>query len=116
MARFLALLSGIALAASLATANAAAIDKRANLITFFLDINFSGESVTFVDSTPTGCIKATPPYIASVSSVIVASGIECILWSTSTCGGSSITVGGSVPSLVPLGFNDKMVAYECFSA
>ncbi|KAF7317621.1 Uroporphyrin-III c-methyltransferase [Mycena kentingensis (nom. inval.)] len=116
MARFLALLSA-ALAGAAVVNGAASVDKRAtDLITFFIDLQFSGNSTVFTGNVPTGCQHPPAEFVNSVSSVIIADGVGCTLWGTPNCGlsaGPSISLQGRVPDLVALGFNDVMDTFEC---
>ncbi|KAJ7903077.1 hypothetical protein B0H13DRAFT_1882334 [Mycena leptocephala] len=109
MARFPPLFCAILAAAT--SARAVAVVKRSSdLITFWTDINFSGNGITFVDDLPTGCIEATSPFIESVSSVSVAAGVRCTLWNQGNCGGEGLAVSGNVANLVNFGFNDAVCA------
>ncbi|KAJ7053914.1 hypothetical protein C8F01DRAFT_1165293 [Mycena amicta] len=129
MARLAALLCAI-VAAAATSVNAAAIDLSPregvvpavagspyNLITFFTNVNYGGQAVTFYDQKTTGCIEATAPFINAVSSVkLDRTDIACNLWSEATCKGAvGLTVNGAVPSLIPYGFNDKLKSYNCYS-
>ncbi|KAJ7162705.1 hypothetical protein C8R43DRAFT_991228 [Mycena crocata] len=116
-----------ALIAAVASAGAASISDRSvipavpgpssSLITFFTNVNYGGQDVTFIDEATTGCIGATGPFISSLSSVKLArTGIACNLWSEKNCGGvGGIVVAGNIPNLGAYGFNDKMVSYNCYS-
>ncbi|KAJ6611512.1 hypothetical protein B0H10DRAFT_2224029 [Mycena sp. CBHHK59/15] len=91
--------------------------KSTSLITFYTNVNYGGQPVTFVDEKTTGCISATSPFISSVSSVkLDQPDIACNLWSEENCGGAvGLVVNGNIPNLTPYGFNDKMVSYNCYS-
>ncbi|KAJ7511810.1 hypothetical protein B0H11DRAFT_1953119 [Mycena galericulata] len=128
MARFAALFfAAVAAATSVGAASHRALANRAvipavagptvPLITFYTDVNYAGESVTFEAEKTTGCIGATGAYISSVSSIkLQQSGIACNLWSEANCGGvAGLVAAADVPNLITYGFNDKMVSYNCYS-
>ncbi|KAJ7107678.1 hypothetical protein C8R44DRAFT_885092 [Mycena epipterygia] len=115
MACFAALF--FAVVAATTSVTAATIQERDSaLATLFTDINFGGEAFTVIGTVPTGCIAAIPPFVSSVSSVKIATGVKCTLWNETECGrapGNSITLAADTPDLVKLQFNDLTAAYEC---
>ncbi|KAJ7102941.1 hypothetical protein C8R44DRAFT_887662 [Mycena epipterygia] len=108
MACFAALF--FAVVAATTSVTAATIQERDSaLATLFTDINFGGEAFTVIGTVPTGCIAAIPPFVSSVSSVKIATGVKCTLWNETECGrapGNSITLAADTPDLVKLQFND----------
>ncbi|KAJ7249615.1 hypothetical protein C8J57DRAFT_1239614 [Mycena rebaudengoi] len=108
MARFAALFFAVVAAATSATA-AAVQERDSALATFFTDINYGGEAFTVIDTVPTGCIAAIPPFVSSVSSVKIATGVKCTLWNNIKCGvvpANSVTLAADTPDLRILQFND----------
>ncbi|KAJ7879818.1 hypothetical protein B0H13DRAFT_1892087 [Mycena leptocephala] len=112
MARFAVLFCAVVTAATSATA-ATVQERDSALITLFTDINYGDEALTVIDTVPTGCIAAIPPFVSSVSSVKIATGVKCTLWNETECGrapGKSITLAADTPDLVKLQFNDLVCA------
>ncbi|KAK7688241.1 hypothetical protein QCA50_008611 [Cerrena zonata] len=89
-----------------------------NVGTVWTDANMGGSagSIT-VDGIPSSCRNFIAPFIDSISSIQVESGIRCVFFVDSNCNGAQLTVqnGAFVANLAGTNFQDSISSVQCFS-
>ncbi|KAK7685951.1 hypothetical protein QCA50_010761 [Cerrena zonata] len=70
-----------------------------------------------VGGIPSGCRNFVSPFIDSISSIQVNSGIRCVFFVDINCKGASITVqnGAFVADLQGTNFQDSLSSFSCFA-
>ncbi|KAF8201039.1 hypothetical protein K438DRAFT_1821263 [Mycena galopus ATCC 62051] len=107
-------------AAAVASKASASISPSPDAITVFetcVDINIKTNCLIWSATTlPVGCTSlAANGQASDVSSVISQPGVECILFTSTTCTGSSQIVNGTINDLNVVGFNDLANSFTCES-
>ncbi|KAJ6464673.1 hypothetical protein C8R47DRAFT_1156151 [Mycena vitilis] len=109
-------------AAAVATASngpAANVSPIANAIVVFttcVDEKLSNCLIWSATTLPVGCTNlAANGQASDVSSVTSASGVDCTLFTSTTCSGSSQFINGTLNALTVVGFDNKANSFTCES-
>ncbi|KAK7688236.1 hypothetical protein QCA50_008606 [Cerrena zonata] len=90
-----------------------------NVGTVWTDANMGGSAGFInVDGIPSSCRNFLAPFIDSISSIQVNSGIRCVFFVDSGCRGAQLTVqnGAFVADLAGTNFQDSISSVQCFTA
>ncbi|KAK7685974.1 hypothetical protein QCA50_010784 [Cerrena zonata] len=89
-----------------------------NVGTVWTDANRGGNAGNLnVGGIPSGCRNFIAPFIDSISSIQVNSGIRCVFFVDNGCSGASLTVqnGAFVADLAGTNFQDSLSSFSCFA-
>ncbi|KAE9407142.1 hypothetical protein BT96DRAFT_914752 [Gymnopus androsaceus JB14] len=105
--------------AAAAVASVGPVSDSANAITAFttcVDVNLEDCLVWSATTLPVGCTNlAANGQANAVKSVVTGSGIECTLFTSTTCTGTSQLVDGTIDNLAVVGFSDVANSFTCQS-
>ncbi|KAE9386647.1 hypothetical protein BT96DRAFT_514552 [Gymnopus androsaceus JB14] len=105
--------------AAAAVANVGPVSDSANAITALTtctQVNLKTCLVWSATTLPVGCTNlAANGQANDVKSVVTGSGVECTLFTSTTCTGSSQLINGTINDLSVVGFSNKANSFSCQS-
>ncbi|KAJ6584517.1 hypothetical protein B0H19DRAFT_1368099 [Mycena capillaripes] len=97
-------------------ANVGPVPNAITVFTTCIDNNLNNCLIWSATTLPVGCTNlAANGQASDVSSVKSEAGVDCTLFTSTTCTGSSQFINGTINALTVVGFNDKANSFTCDS-